>query len=160
MAHVKYSRALIKRAVRHQVIKALGGRYWIFLALLAATGAITLFSGQNEGLGSIVGVLLLQACLVPLVVTHLRAKSAISRHSTLGTHGVAIDMHSGRLRAHSALGSVDLPLNRITSVTCSEDYWLLHSGRSTMMLLPTADVPWPTADGWLNELRQAGARVG
>lgn len=159
MAHVKYTKALIKRAVRHQVSKMLGDRYWIFIALLAAIGVMTLLSGQNVWLTYVIGALLLQMCLVPLVVMHLRAKSTIARLWTLGPHGVAIDMHSGRFRANSALGSVDLPLSRITSVTCAEDYWLLHSGRSTMMLLPTADVPWSTADGWLNELRQAGARV-
>ncbi|MEO8012144.1 MAG: hypothetical protein ABI650_10905 [Dokdonella sp.] len=159
MAHVKYSKALIKRAVRHQVSKALGGRYWLVITLLAGFGCMAFLSGGHVWLGYVAGALLLQAFVLPLVVMHVRTKSAIARLWTLGSHGLAIDMHCGRFRAHSAMGSVDLPLSRITAVTCSEDYWLLHSGRSTMMLLPTADVPWPTADGWLNELRQAGVRV-
>lgn len=158
MAHVTYSKALIERAVRHQVRKTLGARYWISIALLFAAGVMTLLSGQNVWLACVIGSLLLQAFLLPLLAIHLRRVS-LAHLWTLGTHDVAIDIQSGRFRAHSSSSSVDLPLSKITAVTCSEDYWLLHSGRSTTVLLPTADVPWPTTDSWLNELRQAGAKV-
>ncbi|MEP6882118.1 MAG: hypothetical protein ABI866_09000 [Dokdonella sp.] len=159
MAHVKYSKALMERATRHQIRKTLGARYWISILLLVAAGVVTLASGQNIWLAYVIGAILLQACFIPLLAMRLRASWSLVRLWSLGMHEVAVDMQSGRFRAHSALGSMDLPLNRITSVTCAEDYWLLHSGRSTTLLLPTAEVPWPTTDSWLNELRQAGAKV-
>jgi membrane protein YdbS with pleckstrin-like domain len=159
MAHVKYSKALMQRAARHQLRKTLGARYWISIMLLVAAGAVTWVSGQNIWLVYVIGSILLQAFLVPLLALRLRAKDSLVRIWSFGTSEAAIDIQSGRFRAHSAFGSVDLPLSRITSVTCTEDYWLLHSGRSTTMVLPTAEVPWPTTDSWLNELRQAGAKV-
>ena len=159
MAQVKYSKHIVKRAIRHQVRKALGPPYWMMIALLAGAGIVAMLSGRHVWLACLIGSFFLQACLLPLVVIRLRSSTSIARLLALGSEDVAIDMTSGRLRAISALGSVDLPLSRITSVTCSPDYWLLQSGRSTMMMLPTADVPWPTVDGWLNELRQAGATV-
>ncbi len=159
MAQVKYSKAVVKRAIRHQVRKALGTLYWIALALLGASFVFGVFSGRHDWFFGLTGTILVQACLVPLIAIRMRTNASLARLIALGEEGVSIDMNSGRFRAISSLGSIDLPLSRITTVTCSPDYWLLKSGRSTMMMLPTADIPWPTVDGWLSELRKAGAKV-
>ncbi len=159
MAQVKYSEALVQRAVRQQVRKMLAPTYGIVIATLFGTGIFATLSGSPVWFAYVAGFFFLQACFLPLVTMQLRSKFSFAGLVALKGECVAIDMTAGRFRANSALASIDLPLNRITTVVCSPDYWLLKSGRRTMMLLPTLDVPWPTVDGWLNELRQAGATV-
>ena len=159
MAQVKYSKQLVKRAIRHQVRKALGSLYWIALVLLGASFLFGALRGQHDWFFGLTGTILVQACLVPLIAIRMKTNSSMARLIALGEEGVSIDMNSGRFRAISVLGSIDLPLSRITTVTCSPDYWLLKSGRSTMMMLPTTDIPRQIADGWLDELRRAGARL-
>ena len=138
---------------------AMGTFYWIALILLSVSVVFGVRLGKYDWFLGMTGTALVLACLVPLLAIRNRASASIARLRALGEAGVSIDMASGRLLVASVLGNMDLPLNRITTVTCTPDYWLLKSGRSTMMMLPTTDIPRQIADGWLDELRRAGARL-
>lgn len=159
MAQIRYTETVIRRAARQQIQGALGPWYWVALSLVGAFVFTGLARGWNNWLFGVLAAVAAQSVLIPLLAVRMRTRASLARLRALDDGRVSLDMTAGRFRLISRLGSIDLPLNRISRVTCRDDYWILKSGRSVLMMVPTEGVEWGTTQGWLEELRRSGAQL-
>jgi hypothetical protein len=159
MSQVHYTEAFIRRATRHQVLSALGVAYWLATGLLSCSFLIGLYLARHDWFMGLTGAVLAQACLFPFLALRMRTRRSRTRLLELQDGKVSVDIHAGRLRTISRLGSSDIPLTRIRSVTCHEDFWLLNSAAGVLMAIPTDGLEWVTLQGWQDELRRSGATM-
>jgi hypothetical protein len=159
MSQVHYTEVVIRRASRHQVLSALGLGYWLAIGLLGCSFLTGLYLARYDWFLGMIGTVLAQACLIPFLAARMRTRHSLARLVELDDGNVSIDIIAGRLRAISCLGSFDLPLSRIRSVTCQQDFWLLNSQAGVLMSIPTHGLEWSTLQAWQDELRRAGAKV-
>jgi hypothetical protein len=159
MREIQYTEALVRSAVRRAILRILGPLYFVAMLLLAVSVSIGLIGGDRGWFIGVTGTILVLGSLVPVVAIRAHTRAALLRLFKLEDGKATVDLSGGRLRLLSPLGSVDLPLSRVTNVWCYPDYWVLLSRRSILMTLPTAELPSSVADEWLAELRGAGAKV-
>lgn len=159
MSRVKFTADIVRSAVRHQVLERLGWTYWTGVGLLGCTFTVATISDPLPGFAFSAGTLLALACLAPLLEIGVRTRAALSRLLELDDGRMSIDIHAGRLRANSPFGHFDIPLNRITEVSCHDDFWLLKSTTGVLVSVPVVDLEWTTQQFWLEELRLFGAKV-
>lgn len=159
MSKVRFTEVVVRRAARHQVLERLGWTYWFGVGLLGSAFLIAVGNGQFPIFFLLSGALLALACLAPLLAIKMRTAASLERMLELDDGAVSIDIHAGRFRAISPLGSFDIPLNRITEVSCHDDFWLLKSTAGLLLSVPIEELQWATQQGWLEELRHSGAKV-
>ena len=159
MSQVRYSETLVRRATRDHVWRSLGAGFWLALVLFGVAVLIGFPRASHGWLLGLAGTLLALACLIALFAARTRRRVSLARMLEFDDGRVSLDMTAGRFRATCSLGSFDLPLGWITSVSRHADYWLLDCGQRTQMVVPTAGLDWVTLEGWLEELRRSGARV-
>jgi hypothetical protein len=159
MSQVHYTEAVMRRATRHQVLRSLGFSYWLAIGLLGCSFLIGLYLAKSDWFMGFIGTVLVQACLIPLLVVRTRNQQARERLVELDDGKASVDITAGRLRTISRLGSSDIPLSRIASVSCHDDFWLLNSRTGLLMAIPVKGLEWTTLQGWQDELRLVGAKV-
>jgi hypothetical protein len=159
MSQVRYTEAFVRRTSRHQVLKVLGLAYWLAAGLLGCSLLVGLYLARNDWFMGLIGTILVQACLIPFLAVRSRTRQSLARLHELDDGKISVDITRGRLRTISSLGISDIPLSRVTAVSCHEDFWLLDSSAGLLMAVPVKELEWATLQGWRDELRLAGAKV-
>jgi hypothetical protein len=155
---VRYTEPLVRKAIQRTIVRLLGPLYFIAMGLLAVSMILAAVQESHGWFVGVVATALTLGTLVPVVAIRTHTKAAISRLVQLDDGAASIDIGEERLRLSSKLGSIDLPLARVTTVWEYEDCWVLLAGRSILMTLPIEGVPQSTLDAWRAGLEASGAK--
>lgn len=159
MQDIYYTEQSVRLAIRRAIPRLLGRWYFAALLLLAVSIGLGLYRGDYGWFQGAISTVLFFGILVPLAAIRTHTRAALARLRGL-ENGVAwVEISEGRLRGSSQLGTVDIPLSRVTKVWCYPEYWTLLSGRSILLSIPTQGLPAAVTEAWLDELRAAGANL-
>ncbi len=159
MHEVLYTEPLIRRAIQRSIIRLLGRLYFIAMGLLGVSLLLSAVQNHAGWFVGVTGTALFCGLLVPVVAIRAHTRAAMSRLVQMENGAASVGIDEERLRLASALGSIDIPLSRVTAVWRYPDCWVLLAGRSILMTLPTETIPEATRDQWLRQLEDAGAII-
>jgi hypothetical protein len=155
---IRYTEPLVRKAIQRAIVRLLGPLFFIAMGLLAISVILAAVQESHGWFVGVVATALTVGTLVPIVAIRTHTKAAISRLVQLDDGAASIDIGEERLRLSSKLGSIDVPLARVTTVWTYDDCWVLLAGRSILMTLPTAGIPQSALDAWHADLDAAGAK--
>jgi len=159
MYEIHYTEPLVRRAIQRSIVRLLGRLYFIAMGLLGVSILLAAIQNHRGWFVGITCTALMVGLLVPIVAIRAHLRAAMSRLMQMENGAASVGIGEGRLQLVSALGSIDIPLARVTSVWRYPDCWVLIAGRSILMTLPTENLPDGIRQDWLRQLEDAGAMI-
>ena len=140
-------------------MRRLGPLFFGALAFVAVSLIVAPQAGERTWWVGVMGTILCLGVLIPAASFLAHTRAALSRFMQLEDGKATIELGNGRLMVASKLGSLELPLTRVTMVWCYPEFWVLLQGRAILMTIPTGALQEPMKQAWLENLRAAGTRV-
>lgn len=158
-AILTYNEALIRHAVRCFWWRVVGLRFFVALALVAASLIMRIRSGDSSWLvGVLASVLVLGiAFMAALYIVHYR--NALDRLKAMGKPQATLDASEISLSLSSGAGTATLPWSAVTEVWQFRSCWLLLLSKSAFLTLPLADLTPEVAAFILTRTQASGGKV-
>jgi len=159
MHTVQYSETLIRRAVTRAIVRLLGPLFFVAIAIVTAATVFEVAQGDRGWLVGVGGTVVFLGILIPIAAIRSHVKVALEKLSGMEHGRGQVELSGGQLHLASRLGTMSLPLERVTSIWRYPEYWVLLSGRSILMTLPLEGLSGEILTEWLAQFRSAGATV-
>ena len=159
MQEIQYTEALIRRWTLYSMVRSLGPLYLIAMLLLSSSLSLSIMRGSYDGFFGATATVLAFGVLVPLGVLRKHVQAALGRLRELDNGKLSIDILAARLHLTSAMGNTDIPLARVTQLKRYPSFWVLMTGKASLMTLPITDIPIAVQQRWLLEFQAAGTKI-
>src|SRR5579862_4383813 len=159
MQEVHYTESVVRDAARRGILRSIGPLYIAALRFVAEAVLFGVVRGNYDWSIGAFATVLVVGIIVPVVGIRAHTRAALEKFRGLDAGKASLDFSGGRLQIASALGTLDMPLARISKVWRYPEYWILLSGGSIVMTIPLHGVPSSVADAWTHELQTAGITV-
>ena len=159
MQEIQYTEVLIRRWTRYSMARSLGPLYLIAMLLLASSIGFSIVRGSHDWFFGATATVFALGTVVPLGVLRRHVQAALGRLHELDNGKLSIDILAARLHMTSAMGNTDIPLARVTQLKRYPSFWVLMTGKTSLMTLPITTIPIAVQQRWLLEFQAVGTKI-
>lgn len=159
MQEIQYTEALIRSWTRYSMYRNVGPLYLVAMLLLSSSIGFGIVRGNHDWFFGVIATVFALGILVPLGVLRQHNQAALRRLRELEDGKLSIDILAGRLHLASALGNTDMPLVRVTQIKRFPAFWILLTGKASLMTLPITAIPIAVQQRWLLEFQAVGTKI-
>lgn len=151
---IRYSEALVRRAVRAFWLRAFAGRACLAFAVMAIMVFALNMSTSDSWSVPAMGALMLFVLVFTATTYVVYLRSSLDRFRRMNRPEATLELHAHTFKIASDVGSLETRWDVITQVWRFPDFWLLFFDRGAFFTLPLADVD-PAVQAFIVERVQA-----
>ena len=156
---LRYSEALLRRAVRAFWWRTTGWTYVAAFALLSCASSYLVWKGDRSWLVGVLGAVLVLAITFAVALYIIHYRGTIGRLRRMRTPEATIEIGEEKFRISSDVGTSELAWTAVTEVWSFPEFLLVFLSKAQFITLPTKDLGAHACELILSKAMANGAKV-
>ncbi|GLQ94061.1 YcxB family protein [Dyella acidisoli] len=154
-----YTKPLLRQAVRSFWWRVVGFKYFVALALVAASLLGLILDGDTSWFVGVLASVLVFGITFVVALYVIHYGNSLRKLQAMGSHQAKLEASEASLSLSSGASVATLPWSAVTEVWRFKSCWLLLFSKSQFVTLPLADIPTEARAFIIARVQTSGGKV-